>query len=267
MAAVMAGWGGYYSQRVYLTEARRLGLTIRPPHINHSRREFSMAYPQGKPALYMGLDQVRDLTRNTQERIIRFRPFHSLEEVMMKIDPRRQEVENLIQCGALEGIGVIPNLLGQLRLGIWQRRQMPLFGAEPQVASQEDWTVEQKIDAQQEILGVSVEAHPLELQSEAISRAGAISTIEAAGRIGQRVTVAGMRMTSRRYRNSKGEWMMFLTLEDLEGMLDCVLLPEVNKRYRFEVTGSAPLLVTGMVEMDASRGEPGLRVEKVERLE
>ncbi len=35
MAAVLANWGGYYSQRVYLTEARRLGLTVRPPHVNY----------------------------------------------------------------------------------------------------------------------------------------------------------------------------------------------------------------------------------------
>jgi DNA polymerase III alpha subunit len=36
MAAVLANWGGYYSQRVYLGEARRLGLTVRPPHVNYS---------------------------------------------------------------------------------------------------------------------------------------------------------------------------------------------------------------------------------------
>jgi DNA-directed DNA polymerase III PolC len=266
MAAVMANWGGYYSQRVYLTEARRLGLTVRPPHVNHARREFSVAYPQGKPVLYMGLDQVRDLTSRTQERIIHLRPFHTLEELLSKVDPRKQEAENLILCGALEGIGTIPMLLSQLKSGSWQPSQMSLFGAAQEAPTVEGWTVEQKMDAQQEVLGVSVEAHPLELHKGAIARAGAISTIEAVRRIGQRVTVAGMRMTSRRYRNSKGMWMMFLTLEDLEGMLDAVLLPDVNRRYRFEVTGSVPLLVTGTVEQDASRGEPSLRVEKISRL-
>jgi len=59
MAAVLANWGGYYSQRVYMSEARRMGLAVRPPHINHSKREFSACYPDGSPVLYMGLDQVR----------------------------------------------------------------------------------------------------------------------------------------------------------------------------------------------------------------
>jgi DNA polymerase III alpha subunit len=70
MAAVLANWGGYYGQRVYLTEARRLGLALRPPHINHAWREFSVSYLDGQPVLFMGLDQVRDLTRRTQMRIL-----------------------------------------------------------------------------------------------------------------------------------------------------------------------------------------------------
>ncbi|MEA3440828.1 MAG: DNA polymerase III subunit alpha, partial [Chloroflexota bacterium] len=70
LAAVLANWGGYYSQRVYLLEARRLGLAIRPPDIQHARREFSVSYLEGQPVLFMGLDQVRDLTRRTQQRIL-----------------------------------------------------------------------------------------------------------------------------------------------------------------------------------------------------
>ena len=40
MAAVLANWGGYYSQRVYLSEARQMGLAVRPPHVNWSGRNF-----------------------------------------------------------------------------------------------------------------------------------------------------------------------------------------------------------------------------------
>jgi DNA polymerase III alpha subunit len=41
MAAVLANWGGYYGQRVYLTEARRMGLAIHAPQINYAMPEFS----------------------------------------------------------------------------------------------------------------------------------------------------------------------------------------------------------------------------------
>ncbi len=71
MAAVLANWGGYYSQRVYLIEARRMGLVVRPPHVNYSIDNFSVVVssPQNDlPAsktLYMGLEQIRDLTHRT----------------------------------------------------------------------------------------------------------------------------------------------------------------------------------------------------------
>jgi len=261
MAAVLANWGGYYSQRVYLSEARRLGLTVRPPHVNFSERNFTVGQgPQGK-LLYMGMDQVRDLTRRTIERILHSRPFHSLEDFLARADPRPQEAENLAKVGALEELGMIPAVLRRVQKGGWQRGQPGLF--EWQDTVDEDWSLEQKMAAQQDLLGVSLEAHPLELLIDKIAAAMAVSTLDAIERIGQRVTVAGVRQTSRRSRTAKGETMMFLTLEDLSGTLDVVLFPDVYRRTRDVLSSSAPVFVTGVMEMDPSRGEPFLKAEKV----
>ena len=49
MAAVLGFGGGYYSQRVYLMEARRLGLSLHGPHINHANTRFRVVYPRGSP--------------------------------------------------------------------------------------------------------------------------------------------------------------------------------------------------------------------------
>ena len=161
MAAVLANWGGYYSQRVYLSEARRLGLTVRPPHVNFSGRNFKVGPdPQGK-VLFMGMDQVRDLTGRTMDRILHGRPFHSLEDFLSRADPRPHEAENLAKVGALENLGTIPAVLRRVQNGGWQRGQPSLF--EWQDTSGEDWSVEQKNAAQQELLGISLAAHPLEL--------------------------------------------------------------------------------------------------------
>ena len=129
--------------------------------------------------------------------------------------------------------------------------------------SEEDWTLEQKVNAQLEILDASLDAHPLELVSEKIVAAGAISTLEAAERIGRRVTVAGVRQTSHRSRTAKGDSMLFLTLEDLDGTLDAILFPEVYRHAKSLFDSSKPFLITGIMEMDAERGEPFLRAEKV----
>jgi DNA polymerase III alpha subunit len=284
MAAVLANWGGYYSQRVYLSEARRLGLTVRPPHVNFSGRNFTVgqgpqgsfvppmrhpagttpAGPQGK-ALYMGMDQVRDLTGRTMERIIHERPFHSLEDFLARADPRPQEAENLAKVGALEGLGTIPAVLRRVQGGSWQRGQPSLFEWED--TGGEDWSLKQKMAAQQELLGISLEAHPLELLIDKITAAHAISSLDALERIGQRVTVAGIRQTSHRSRTAKGDLMMFLTLEDLSGALDVVAFPDVYRRSRELLSSSSPVFVTGIMEMDDSRGEPFMKAEKVTKVE
>jgi DNA polymerase-3 subunit alpha len=280
MAAVLANWGGYYSQRVYLTEARRLGLAIHPPHVNFSGRNFVYARDgqggQGQKALFMGLDQVRDLTRRTIERILSSRPYRSLEDFLSRVDPRPQEAADLARVGALEGFGTIPAILRGLESGRSRRipgqaGQLSLFeypksGQKVSEGSQEDWTQAQKVAAQEELLGVSLEVHPLELVAEKVRAAGAITTVDAAGRLGQRVTVAGLRQSGHRSRTAKGESMMFLTLEDLSGMLDVVLFPDAYRRAKDVIHSPAPLLVTGVVEMDAGRGEPLLRAERVVRV-
>jgi DNA polymerase III alpha subunit len=265
MAGVLANWGGYYSQRVYLSEVRRLGISLHGPDVNHSQDEFCVAYPQGEPVLYMGLDQVKDCTHRTIQRIIQERPFHSLEEFLAKVDPRKGEAENLALVGALDELTTIPRVLKRLKGGDWTPGQMSLF-ERPMDDAKEDWTLEQKIQAQQDILGVSVLAHPMDLVAGQVKKAGALSTVEALEKVGQQVTVAGVRMSSHRHRNSKGEWMAFITLEDLEGMLEAVVLPDVYRRYKDEVFSSQPMLLTGTMELDASRGEPMLRVERIQML-
>jgi len=264
MAAVLANWGGYYSQRVYLSEARRLGLVVCPPHINHSRLEFSVAYPDGKPTLYMGLDQVRDLPRRTMEGIMKYRPFHSLGEFLLKVDLRPQEVQNLIRVGAFEGLGSIPDLLRRVKTQTWQAGQLSLFDVDKAIESNnEESLLEERSEAQEEILGISLDIHPLERCVDQVVASGAVATVEAAGKIGERVSVAGVRLTSHCSRTARGESMGFLTLEDLEGMLDVIVFPDVYRRYRHLISSRSPMLITGVVELDPRRGEPLLRAEKI----
>ena len=67
MAAVLANWGGYYSQRVYLTRSAPAGAGRPPAARQLFRAEFQRrASRTASKVLFMGLDQVRDLTRRTQ---------------------------------------------------------------------------------------------------------------------------------------------------------------------------------------------------------
>lgn len=274
MAAVLANWGGYYGQRVYLTEARRMGLRVRPPHINYSGREFSVSYLQtddGKtlPYLFMGLDQVRDLTRRSITAILRERPFQSLGDFLARVDPRQAEAENLVKAGGLDGIAPTSVLLEELKGGRRSKGQLPLFsmGHLDGSGSVEDWSLEKKVAVEEEILGVSVSAHPLELASNKIAAARAMNTLDAASSIGKKVRVAGMRQTWRRTRTVRGEYIYFMSLEDLEGMLNVVIPGDVYQKYRRAFSSPGPYFIEGEVGFDENLGEPFIRAVSCERVE
>jgi DNA polymerase III alpha subunit len=259
MCAVLGFGGGYYSQRVYMMEARRLGLTVNPPHVNHANERFRVAYPKGEPVLYMGLNQVRDLTNRTIQGIIRHRPFHSVEEFQVQVDPQKNEIRHLILCGAFEGLTTIPqglNLIEHHRIP----GQLDLFSSQtPDV----DWDTEEKSKAQYEILGVSLEMSPLEQNADQIQSAGALSTLEAETLIGNKVCVAGMRQTFRRFRNRSNEMMAYLTLEDLEGSLTVLIPPALYRRSHTAFHETGPFLAEGLIEKDEQRGQVRMIAEKI----
>jgi DNA polymerase III alpha subunit len=265
MAAVLANWGGYYSQQVYLMEARRLGLTLRAPHINHSLREFSVQYISGQPILFMGLDQVRDLTRRTQHQIIRERPFNSLDEFLVRVDPRPVEAENLVRVGALNGLGSIPQLIRSLQRASWQSGQYSLFSVDKGKIG-DAWSPEQIAAAQETILGASVDWHPLELFAQELGAQGVLSTLDAVMQPGKRVRVAGMRQTWRRFTLSSGEKFYNMSLEDLEGSLRVVIPATVYRRDRAALKERGPYIIEGRVEMDPGAEQAHLRAEKIWRL-
>lgn len=267
MAVVLGYGGGYYSQRVYLMEARRLGLSLNGPHINHSNHRFKVVYPKGEPQLYMGLGQVSDLTQRTINAILRNRPFTSLEDFLTRVDPQRKEAQRLLMCGALEGLISIPKGLSLIE----QKRplgQMQLFTAPVPSSSgeDEDWSPKQKNEAEYQILGVSLGSTPLELMTDRIKEAGAITTLEAENRVGEKVVVAGMRQTWRRTRTRTGQMMVYLNLEDLEGSMQVLIPPRVAQRYYRELQEAGLFLVQGTVELDANKQQIRLIAEEVSLL-
>ncbi len=267
MASVLANWGGYYRQPVYLNEARRLGLKIQAPHVNYSQRQFSVSHVDQQPVLFMGLDQVRELTRSTQKRILSGRPFKSLGDFLTRVDPNPKEADHLIRVGAFEGLGLIPDLLDSVKQGGWKGGQMSLFGYDDEAKiSRPDWSLEQRAAAQKELLGVSVIAHPLELVRDQIKAAGAVSTIAAAGQIGQRVRVAGLQFTRAQKRTKDGRVVYLLDLEDLEGMLLVIIPEDVYRRQRSVFSREEPFIVEGEIRIEGRFNEPSIQIDKAWRI-
>jgi DNA polymerase-3 subunit alpha len=130
-------------------------------------------------------------------------------------------------------------------------------------SASEDWSLAERVAAQREVLGASVDAHPLELVAGPILRAGALTTVAAAAQLGKLVRVAGMRQSWRRSRTARGDYIYFMAFEDLEGMLDVVLFGDVYRQHRAAIGAGVPLVLEGRVELDPRQGEPVIRAERL----
>lgn len=127
----------------------------------------------------------------------------------------------------------------------------------------DDWSLAERAQAQEQILGLSVDVHPLELVKDQIQSAGVITLSDVESHIGESIVVAGLRLSSHRARTAHGELMLFLSIEDLEGMLEIVFFPPVYLQYRQVLRSNGPFLIRGIVERDSEEGDLWLRAEKV----
>ncbi len=122
---------GYYASRVYIEEARRLGVPILPPDINRSVDHFTLERFAGRaPALRIGLDRVKNLSDHTLQTLLAVRasegPFLSLPDFLTRTGARVDETERLIQCGAFDAFDrTRPEMLWRLHLFVSPQRKLP----------------------------------------------------------------------------------------------------------------------------------------------
>jgi DNA polymerase III alpha subunit len=263
MTALLRNWGGYYPQYVYLEEARRLGMELHPPHINHSRRRFEIDYaPDDHPKLWMGLGQIRELTRKTTSAILqarRLRPFASMDDLIERAHPRLTEAENLVKAGALDGLGAgrraMLNELGRRTRGAPMQLALPFEWkdeeAQPGLSQTEELAMEV------EMLGWPVSAHALRPFAHELDARGVVRSDNLARHLGDRVAVAGARLSLWGERRGK------VLLSDEAGLF-VVGLP--GGRLRPGRLGRlGPYVAHGRVQADQT-GELSVLLDSIEPL-
>src|SRR3984893_9036513 len=110
LAAMCIAGAGFYHVSAYVEEAKRWGIAVRLPSVNHSRMEYTAEDgPDGKRALRVGLMQVKGLRMETITAIPQAREeggaFLSLEDFLRRVPVECDEIESLIKCGALDEMG------------------------------------------------------------------------------------------------------------------------------------------------------------------
>jgi DNA polymerase-3 subunit alpha len=201
LCARLADRGGYHHPAVYMAEAVRLGIKIRPPHINTSGRRFTLTHEEGRegnpePVLWMGLGAVSDMRRRTVAQILKQReiaPFTDLDDFIRRVALQRKELRHIIQCGGMDGLGKNRAFLldqserASVEGGAIQRSFDFMQEAETPVES-----AHQRLTWEREILGMPVTVHPIELLSD---RLGNVMRLrELTTHRGRDLSIAGVRL-------------------------------------------------------------------------
>ncbi|MBZ5527021.1 MAG: DNA polymerase III subunit alpha [Acidobacteriia bacterium] len=275
LAAMCSAGAGFYHVSAYVEEAKRWGITVRLPSVNHSRREYTAEARAGeKTEMRVGLMQVRGLRGETIAAILREREtggaFRSLEEFLRRVPLERDELEALVKCGALDEVCAMtrPEMLWRWNLlrknggllpaapGLFAGAQEEDGLAPPEMRAAE-YTAEHKLRYEREILEVCVSGHPLDF----FPRNGEVWSDALEELRGKRAELCGWLVTYRQVGTKNRRNMMFLTLEDQRGLFEAVLFPGVYERYGGLAFETRALRVSGRVE-------PGglIRCERLEAL-
>jgi DNA-directed DNA polymerase III PolC len=279
LAAMCSAGAGFYHVSAYVEEAKRWGIEVRLPSVNRSRMEYTAeSATDGKKALRVGLMQVRGLRVETILVLLREREAHgafrSLEDFLARVPAERDEIEVLIKCGAFDDVcrSTRPAMLWQWNLLQAKGQQthqgvravcatataatgapVTLFAEMERddsirLALEEihtaDYTQEQKLRYEREILEVCVSGHPLDY----FPRNGETWSDELPQKHGKRVTLCGWVVTYRHVGTKNFRNMMFVTLEDQRGLFEVILFPDAYDKYGGLVYETRAMRVTGTVQ-------------------
>ena len=244
IAAVVSNQGGYYSSFAYLSEGRRMGLTILPPDINASE----WAYTGTRKTVRIGLMQVKSLHEHVGKQIVSHRqahgPFQSLKDFLSRVNPEVAQATLLINAGCYDSIA------GELTRPalLWRLFASQTTKPRGYLPIPPEYAVEQKLAHELELFGFPLSCHPLDLFKEVLARIPHIPAKELPQHVGEDVTVIGWLVTEKIISTKKGDPMEFVTFEDQTGLYDATLFSNTYRRYCHLLALNQAYAVTGRVE-------------------
>ncbi|WP_308073980.1 DNA polymerase III subunit alpha [Actinokineospora sp. PR83] len=259
---------------VYLSECRRMGITVLPPDVNESEKDFA---PVGNDIRF-GLGAIRNVGANVVDSIIKARTekgdFVDFSDYLRKVDTtacNKKVVESLIKSGAFDSLkhprkGLFLIHTDAVDAVMETKKaeavgQFDLFGAgggaDEDVSSvfdvrvpDEFWESKHQLALEREMLGLYVSGHPLNgvehiLTSQSDTSIAAI--LEGGLSDGAQVVIGGILASVNRRVNRNGEPWASAQLEDLAGGIEVLFFPKTYAVVGMGVLEDAIVLVKARV--------------------
>ncbi|MDH4187819.1 MAG: OB-fold nucleic acid binding domain-containing protein, partial [Nitrospira sp.] len=291
MAALMTTDMGNADKIVgYFTECRDLNIKVLPPDVNESHKNFTVV----DKAIRFGLAAIKNVGEGAVESIIEIRnntgPFKSFFEFCRRVDlhkVNKRMLEGLIKTGAFDSTGAKRSQLAAVMEravedGAAAQRERDLgqtniFGDEisgtddgqhlaaPPLPNIPEWDQNERLKHERELTGFYISSHPLARYESTIKALSTATTINLQdSQDGREVKLCGIITTVKSMLTKKGDRMAYLTLEDLLGVVEIIVFPDLYKQASDLIGAERLVRITGTID----RGDKGtkIRASKVEPL-
>jgi len=255
---------GFYSPSQIVQDARRgraarEPVAVLPVDVLHSDWDQTLVggtawhhgeSPGAQPAIRLGMRQVRGLSEQAAQAIVRARVernFSDIADLCLRANLDGKAREALAEAGALASLVGNRNNARWAVAGVERRR--PLLPGSPEeadIALPAPRTGEE-VQADYRALGLSLGAHPMALLRTQMQQRRILGLRELQDRRhGSGVHVAGL--VTQRQRPGTAKGTIFVTLEDEHGMINIVVWPHLAQRRRRALLESRLLAVRGRWE-------------------
>jgi len=289
MAALLTSETGNTIKVVkYINECRDMQIKVLPPDVNSSDWNFT---PDGD-AIRFGLGAVKNLGQAAVEAIIAARreigKFKSIFQFCEKVDMgsiNKRMIESSIKAGAMDSFeGTRSQLMavtdramehGQRLMKDRLSGQTGLFGemfaaeeeSEEQLPNVPDWTPQEKLMGEKELLGFYVTGHPLDQFKDKVSELATHYTdnMEELAK-GIEVALCGTLSGIQRRRNKDQKPWASMQLEDLKGSIEAMAFTTVYESVSQFLIEDKPMLVRGLV-LPEEGTQPKISIQSIVPLE
>ncbi|HWK70209.1 MAG TPA: error-prone DNA polymerase [Burkholderiaceae bacterium] len=241
---------GFYSPSQLVQDARRHHVSVLPVAIETSCWDASLE-PDGKrPAVRLGLNQVKGLSTEAALRIEAARQaqaFCSVQDLATRAGLSRHEMDALAAANALQALS------GHRRQARWQAASQPLKGllhdapineaVQPLLPAP---TEGQDIDADYRSLGLTLGRHPVALLRPALQARRFVQAAALAADYPDRRLARACGIVTGRQRPQTAKGTVFVTLEDETGNVNVIVHAELAQRQRAALVQSSLMGVYGI---------------------
>ena len=276
-----------------------------PPDVNRSRWKFTVCPDaEGKPAILFGMGAVKSVGENAVREIVREReaggPYRDIFDFCRRVDGTecsKRVTESLIKAGAFDLLGANRpqmlavyesatdasqssrkrNVTGQVSLFdmFSGTGEEPLFQEEARLPDLPDCPARIKLLMEKEAAGVYMTGHPLDEYREAL-KGLTFTTAQlenpeelpdrGAHLDGMEVRMGGILTEVKGKATKKGDYMAFVTLEDMAGQIECLVFPRVYEKYQSMLREDEAVVMGGKISIREDEA-PKLLADTVTPLE